>query len=219
MPSMDFDMDGCYNVAAISAAGVINPGLPHNFVGLNSECRDASDLTSAANNVYVRQRCNGDWCVYLYDYYFEKDVAIPHFVDVGHTHDWEHIAVWVRNSKAEYVAVSQHGEYEIKPAADVRWDGEHPKVVYHKDGSSTHCFRFATQGDDAIENHTGAWFRGPLVSYNGFPGNVRNLLFAHDFGQANIALKDESFPGNLDRARPDGITFDTGVDVGSPGTP
>ncbi|KEY67257.1 hypothetical protein S7711_09052 [Stachybotrys chartarum IBT 7711] len=218
-PSMDFDTDGCYNVAAVSASGAIVPGLPHSWVGLSSDCRDASDLSSAYNNVYSRQRCNGEWCVYLYGYYFEKDVAIAYFADPGHTHDWEHIAVWVRNGAAEYVAVSQHGDYEIRRASEIRWDGQHPKVVYHKDGVSTHCFRFANADDDNIENHTGQWFRGPLVSYNGFPGNVRDTLFAYDFGAATIAIKDSTFADNVGRARPSGITFDNNLDVNSPGNP
>lgn len=217
-PSLDFDTDGCYNVPAIDAAGNIAQGLPHSWTGLSSNCRDASDLDN--NNVYARQRCNANgWCIYLYDYYFEKDVAIPDFADPGHTHDWEHIAVWVWNGAPQYVAASQHGKYEIRAAADVRWDGDHPKMVYHKDGLSTHCFRFADPGDDRIENHKGVWFRGGLVSYNGFPAGIRERLFAHDFGAATIAIRDDTFPGNIDRARPGTVEFDPNVDFGSPGTP
>ncbi|KAM7192318.1 necrosis inducing protein [Naviculisporaceae sp. PSN 640] len=212
-PVLDFDKDGCYNVPAIGPDGSIVAGLPHNFVSASSDCRDASDLDN--NNVYSRSRCNSGWCVYLYDYYFEKDVAIPNFIDVGHTHDWEHIAVWVRTStqKPEYVAVSQHGNYEIKKASDVRWEGEHPKIVYHKDGASTHCFRFANSADDQIENHKGVWFRGALVGYNGFPEGLRDRLFGWDFGKATIALKDSQFAGNLERARP-GDIGSGGFDVG-----
>lgn len=86
-PVMDFDKDGCYNVPAIDADGNISEGLEHNWVSASQDCRDASDLEN--NNVYSRQRCNNGWCVYLYDYYFEKDVAIENFADPGHTHDWE----------------------------------------------------------------------------------------------------------------------------------
>ncbi|KAK4208212.1 necrosis inducing protein-domain-containing protein [Rhypophila decipiens] len=220
-PSLDFDTDGCYNVPAIGADGRIVEGLEHNFVSASSNCRDLSDLDN--NNVYSRARCNNGWCVYLYDYYFEKDVAIPNFFDAGHTHDWEHIAVWVKidTGKAEYVAVSQHGGYEIKKASDVRWDGEHPKVVYHKDGASTHCFRFASAGDDKIENHKGVWFRGALVGFNGFPDSgLRERLFGWDFGKATIAIKDGQFAGNLGRAKPSEISgFDVNRDDGSPGFP
>lgn len=86
-PAMDFDTDGCYNVPAIDAEGNISQGLEHNWVSASQDCHDASDLEN--NNVYSRQRCNSGWCVYIYDYYFEKDVAVQNFIDVGHTHDWE----------------------------------------------------------------------------------------------------------------------------------
>jgi hypothetical protein len=216
-PSLDFDTDSCYNVPAIDAAGNIAQGLPHSWVGLSSDCRDLSDLNN--NNVYSRQRCNNGWCIYIYDYYFEKDVSIPYFFDPGHTHDWEHVAVWVRDGAAQYVAASQHGNYEVRPASSVRWDGEHLKMVYHKDGASTHAFRFANADDDRIENHKGVWFRGPLVSYNGFPAGIRDRLYAHDFGAATIALKDSTFASNINGARPSGITFDVNLDQGSPGFP
>ncbi len=122
--------------------------------------------------------------------------------------------------KAEYVSASQHGNYEIKAASDVRWDGDHPKMVFHKDGASTHCFRFANAGDDAIENAKGVWFRGALVSYNGFPSTaLRDQLFAHDFGKATIDFKDATFPGAIGRAKHSSIVFDANADVGSPGTP
>lgn len=130
--------------------------------------------------------------------------------------------MWVRQStnQAEYVGVSQHGEYEIKAASQVRWDGDHPKIVYHKDGVSTHCFRFADASDDNIENHKGVWFRGALVSYNGFPSlAIRDKLFAHDFGKATIGFKDATFAGNIGRAKHSSITFDANLDVGSPGNP
>ncbi|KFH40944.1 hypothetical protein ACRE_083430 [Hapsidospora chrysogenum ATCC 11550] len=216
-PVMDFDKDGCYNVPAIDANSKIVQGLEHNWVSASQDCRDLSDLEN--NNVYSRARCNSGWCVYLYDYYFEKDVALPNFWDPGHTHDWEHIAVWVKDDAVQYVGASQHGEYEIRKASDVRFEGQRPKMVYHKDGASTHCFRFANAADDAIENHTGKWFRGDLVSYNGFPGNTRSKLEAHDFGKASFALKDSSYQGQLDRAKPGEVNFDTGRDEGSPGNP
>lgn len=135
---MDFDTDGCYNTPAISADGALAEGLDPGS-GNSSGCRDASDL--ANNNVYSRARCNNGWCAYLYDYYFEKDTAFGSIG--GHRHDWEHIAVWTLDDVAQFVSASQHGDYEIKAANEIRWDGDHPKMIYHKDSLSTHCFRFA----------------------------------------------------------------------------
>ncbi|KAI0841621.1 secreted protein [Hypoxylon sp. FL0890] len=219
-PAMDFDTDGCYNVPAIDADGNINPGLDHENTGLATDCHDPSDL--ANNNVYSRARCNNGWCAYLYDYYFEKDVAIPYVpFDPGHRNDWEHIVVFVQNDEAKAVAVSQHGNYQTKNASDVRWDGTHPKTVYNKDGLGTHDFRFANADDDNIENDTGKWFYGALVSYNGFPSTaIRDKLVSYDFGSASIAFKDSAFQGQLEKARGDfAPEFDPSVDDGSPGNP
>lgn len=190
-------------------------GLDHNYTGGADECRDPSDLDN--NNVYVRSRCNNNWCAHVYAYYFEKDVAVQHVIDAGgHRNDWEHIIVFVEGGNdARIVAVSQHKDYDTKNVGDIRWDGEHPKVVYNKDGGSTHDFRFANEGDDAIENAKGVWFRGALVDYGtGFPGNTRDILMTHDFGAAVIAIKDDSFKTNIDHARNGGAPgFDSGVDA------
>jgi hypothetical protein len=219
-PSLDFDKDGCYNTPAIDAYGNIAQGLDHHNTGGADGCRDLSDLDN--NNVYTRQRCNNGWCVYIYDYYFEKDVAVQHVHDVGgHVHDWEHIAVFVQGDEARMVAASKHGKYDTKDAGKIMWDGTHPKIVYHKNGGSAHSFRFAKKKDDNIENHKGVWFRGPLVSWNGFPGNTRDLLVGHDFGKATMAIKDDQFQRNIDLARgKNGAPgFDSGLDVDSPGMP
>lgn len=214
---MDFDTDGCYNTPAIDADGNIAEGLDPGS-GNSDGCRDESDLSN--NNVYSRARCNNGYCAYLYDYYFEKDTAAGALG--GHRHDWEHIAVWTYNGEAQFVSASQHGDYEIKAAADVLWDGNHPKMVYHKDGLSTHCFRFGNSDDDAvIENHTGSWFYGDLISYNGFPSTeLRDALMSADFGSGSIAIKDSSFQSNLDNARGDRAPeFDSSLDDGTPGDP
>lgn len=238
-PALDYDTDGCYNVPAIGPDGRLSAGLDHNNATGSDGCREKSDLDNT--NAYARQRCNSGWCVYLYDYYFEKDVAVPEVGDAGgHVHDWEHIAVWVHNDKAQYVSASAHGGYKIMDADKVRWDGTHPKIVYHKDGGFTHAFRFATEGDEPPENHYGQWRRSTLVSYNGFPSGLRDKLFSHDFGKATIGIKDSQFAANVENSitatksecitTPQGATicsekkiplvvFDYDRDEGSPGTP
>lgn len=142
---------------------------------------------------------------------------MQHVIDAGgHRHDWEHIIVFVEGgTDARIVAVSQHKDYDTKNAGDVRWDGEHPKCVYNKDGGSTHDFRFANADDDNIENAKGVWFRGALVDYGtGFPGNTRDTLMNYDFGGPTIAIKDSTFKANIDHARNGGAPgFDSGVDA------
>jgi hypothetical protein len=62
-------------------------------------------------------------------------------IESGHRHDREHVVVWVENGTARYVSTSAHGRFVVTAAAAVRWDGTHPKVVYHKDGAGSHAFR------------------------------------------------------------------------------
>ncbi|WP_155054381.1 NPP1 family protein [Streptomyces blattellae] len=204
-PAFDYDTDGCYPTPAISADGTLNGGL--NPTGaLNGDCRDASDLNNT--NGYSRYKCNNGWCAYMYGLYFEKDQAVAGSSIGGHRHDWEHVVVWVQNNAVQYVSTSNHGSFTVSPASSVRFDGTHAKVVYHKDGVSTHCFRLAGSGDEPPENHEGTWQYPPLVGWNGYPSGVRDKLVAADWGSANFGLKDGNFNSHLASAKPSGIPFD-----------
>jgi len=133
---------------------------------------------------------------------FSLNQQVPNFIDVGHTHDWEHIGVVVKgNDTLVRVSASQHSGREIKSAGDssLRMDGNHPKMIYHKDGASTHCFRFANEGDDKIENHRGVWFRGSLIDWEyGFPStSVRDAYSTKDWGSATISIKPDTFSSRV----------------------
>lgn len=208
-PAFDYDTDGCYPTPAIGPDGTLNEGL-NNSGALNGNCRDASDLDNT--NAYSRSRCDGDWCAYLYDLYFEKDQAVPGLDAFGHRHDIEHVVVWVRGGdSAEYVSVSAHGDYSTYPASDVQWEGTHPKIVYHKDGAGTHCFRIASTGDEPPENHYGTWQYPDLVGWDHFPEGIRDTLTSADFGSASLAISDGAFESNLQKAKPGDIAFDPHV--------
>jgi Necrosis inducing protein (NPP1) len=206
-PAYDYDKDGCYATPAIGTDGTIAEGLKLGG-DVNGHCRDDSDLGNV--NTYSREKCNNGWCGIVYASYFEKDQATSGPVSAGHTHDWEHIVVWVKDGKAEYVATSAHGGFTVHKAADLPWDGSHPKVVYHKDGGSTHAFRAAKNdgGDEPPENHRGAWQRPALVGWDGYPEGLRDKLTAADFGDATLGIKDDTFAGHLEDAKPDDIPFD-----------
>lgn len=204
-PAFDYDTDGCYSTPAIGPDGTVNGGL--NPTGsLSGDCRDASDLNNT--NSYSRYKCNNGWCAYIYGLYFEKDQALANSSIGGHRHDWEHVVVWVQNGTVQYVSTSNHGSYTVHAASTVRFDGTHAKIVYHKDGISTHCFRLANSNDEPPENHEGTWQYPPLVGWNGYPSGIRDKLTAYNFGSANFALKDGSFASNLTSAKPSGISFD-----------
>ncbi|MFF9814871.1 NPP1 family protein [Streptomyces sp. NPDC014006] len=204
-PAFDYDTDGCYPTPAIGPDGTVNGGLKPTGA-LNGNCHDAADLDNT--NGYSRSRCNNGWCVILYGLYFEKDQALPGSSLGGHRNDWEHVAVWVQDNQVKYVSTSNHGSFTVHAASQVRFEGTHPKVVYHKDGISTHCFRLAGANDEPPENHKHTWQYPPLVGWNGYPPGIREKLSAYDFGSAHFGLKDASFASHLASAEPAGIPFD-----------
>ncbi|MEU9335969.1 NPP1 family protein [Streptomyces sp. NPDC048290] len=204
-PAYDYDGDGCYATAAIGADGTLNPGLPLGG-DVNGKCHDYAQLASA--NTYSRAKCNNGWCAVMYASYFEKDQATLGPAAIGHTHDWEHVVVWVQNDQAQYVSVSQHSSYQVAARSAIRFDGTHPKIVYHKDGASTHCFRFAGTGDEPAENATGNWFYPRLVGWDGYPAGYRDKLTAANFGSASLKIRNGDFEWHLNYAKPAGIAFD-----------
>ncbi|MCK9900168.1 hypothetical protein CC117_12685 [Parafrankia colletiae] len=200
-PAYDYDTDGCYSTPAIGPTGTLNGGLNPSGA-LNGNCHDTSDLDNT--NGYSRYKCNNGWCAILYGLYFEKDQATIG----GHRHDWEHVVVWVQNNQAQYVSTSAHGNFNIYPSSQIRWDGTHPKIVYHKDGVSTHCFRPANSGDEPPENAYHTWRYPPLVGWGGYPSGIRDILAAANWGSAVFGLKDGNFNNHLAAAKPAGIPFD-----------
>ncbi|MHB9859190.1 NPP1 family protein [Streptomyces sp. YIM S03343] len=204
-PAYDYDGDGCYATAAIGADGTLNPGLKLGG-DVNGHCHDYAQLANA--NTYSRSKCNNGWCAVMYASYFEKDQATLGPAAIGHTHDWEHVIVWIYDNEIQYVSVSQHSGYQLAARSAIRFDGTHPKIVYHKDGVSTHCFRFANSNDDPAENVTGNWFYPRLVGWDGYPAGYRDKLMSADFGSATIKIDDGDFQWALNYAKPSGIPFD-----------
>ncbi|MFI9641346.1 NPP1 family protein [Micromonospora sp. NPDC051925] len=205
-PAFDYDGDGCYPTPAIGSDGTIAPGLALGGAE-NGHCRDSWDLDNT--NAYSRVKCNNGWCAYMYTLYFEKDQASLGPGSAGHRHDWEHVVVWVQGEWGMWVATSAHGKYQIKHRNDVPWDdtGKHPKVVYHKDGGSTHAFRHAGFGE-LPENHKGAWQYPPLIGWDNYPPGFRDRLVGHNFGSATFGIKDGTFENELAKAKPSSVPLD-----------
>ena len=125
---------------AIGPDGTINGGL--NPTGsLNGDCHDAVRpgqhqrlLALQVQQRLVRRRVR--------PLLREGPGASPNSSIGGHRHDWEHVVVWVQNGvSASTSPRPPTATSPSTPASSVRWTGTHPKVVYHKDGVSTHCFR------------------------------------------------------------------------------
>ncbi|WP_443046099.1 NPP1 family protein [Streptomyces sp. NBC_00335] len=204
-PAYDYDRDGCYSSPAIGPDGTLNGGLKMGG-DVNGNCRDLSDLNNT--NGYSRAKCNNGWCAVMYALYFEKDQVSLGPGSAGHRHDWEHVVVWIQNDQVGYVSTSEHGNFKVHAASQIRFDGTHPKIVYHKDGWSTHCFRAANSNDEPPENHKGTWQYPTLVGWNGYPAGLRDKLSQADFGSALLGIKDGQFNGHLAKAKPAGIPFD-----------
>ncbi|MGX6603350.1 NPP1 family protein [Micromonosporaceae bacterium Da 78-11] len=207
-PAYDYDTDGCYATAAIGPDGTLAGGLKTTGA-VNGSCRDQVDLDNS--QTYARSKCNHGWCAIVYASYFEKDQAVAGSGLGGHRHDWEHVISWVEQSadQVQYVSTTQHSSQRTYPRSQVRFDGSHPKTVYHKDGASTHFFRLANSADEPPENHYHNWRYPPLVDWDGYPGTgLRDTLMNANFGSATIKIKDGSFASLLNAAKPTGIPFD-----------
>lgn len=155
-PAFDYDGDGCYATPAIGPDGTLAPGLKTTGA-VNGSCRDQWDLDNS--QTYARSKCNNGWCGIVYASYFEKDQAVHGSGLGGHRHDFEHVISWVNqgSNQVDYVSTTQHSTVKTYPRSQVRFDGSHPKAVYHKDGPSTHFFRLANGNDEPPENHYGNW--------------------------------------------------------------
>ncbi len=141
---------------------------------------------------------------------FEKDQAALGGGSAGHRHGWEHVVVWVHEGRAEYVSTFSHGGFTVHDRDALPFEGSHPKVVHHKDGISTHCFRAAENdgGDEPPEHHKGAWQYPALVGWDGCPEGLRDTLAGADFGSATLGIRDDTFAAHLAGAKPGSIPFD-----------
>ncbi|KAK3385358.1 necrosis inducing protein-domain-containing protein [Podospora didyma] len=200
-PVLDFDQDGCYYTSGFDKFANHNPGLGA-ANGAPPEClrRDCRNPDRLENSrVFSRWRCNNGVCAIMYEYYFEKDQTLCGSYISGHRHDWENIVVFVRDNRVIRVAPSSHDNYNGATNSP-RLEGERPKVVYHKDGTSTHCFRMAKAADDAVENYTGRWYLGQLVGWWNYPSvDVRNRALDWGSGPAP-KLAEAKFADYLNRA-------------------
>ena len=213
-PVFDFDTDSCYPSAAISDKGVLNPGLDEDVSGLTSGCRQPDQLQTA--RTYYRKaslrRDGTDYAVHMYALYFMKDKTVDTPVDSGHRHDWEFALVWTTNGVITHATASAHWWAETRPIAEVSVDPgapSHVKIVYHKDGGSTHAMRFAGAGERA-ENHLGRWVTPKIVDWHTMTigklsnGDLRALLNKDSFGSADCSVNDSNFAARISKGPPPG---------------
>lgn len=218
-PVFDFDTDGCYPAAGISRDGVMNPGL--NTTGaINGSCHDAGflDISNTLHRYACKSTSLGTHCAHVYDMYFEKDQTVHGSAGTGHRHDWETVAVWTLNGTVTHVGASAHGSMDTRSFSDVAKEGNHAKIVYHKDGALTHAFRFASSTEPP-ENHYKYWVTPTITSWYELRGDsinnqeMRNKLNSFDYGRASIKVKDSKFLSFINEYRPTGYPLFTQSDV------
>lgn len=210
-PAIDFDLDSCYNTAAVGTDGQVNKGIdipvrpppvPTSWIfgSNNTEDRTIPNLRGCRERdrldhgqVYVRERCNHGWCAYMYGYYFEADIGWLN----SHTHDWEHIIVWTLNDNIFFVSWSAHSDYTTHHQSTFLFEGTHVKMVYHLGGWGTHSFRKAAAKDDPVENHTGQWVKSPLVSLEKLNCDIVKKLLNNNWGSAQPDLRKNRFGSSL----------------------
>ncbi|WP_419571212.1 NPP1 family protein [Rheinheimera sp.] len=207
-PVFDFDTDGCLPSAGISRSGQMNGGLKPSG-SLGGSCRSSNFLQSS--NTLHRFQCQTvnavTYCGHLYALYFEKDQLFAN-IESGHRHDWEFAAVFTQNGVVTHGSYSTHGDVVTTAAAMLPFDNGHLKLVYHKDGVSTHVLRFAG-ADEAAENPYGYFVTPAIASWFELYGDglsnsqMRSLLNGFNYGSANLPVSDANFINNLNEAKPD----------------
>lgn len=198
MPLFDYDTNGCLPAAAVDPSGRLNGGLD-NSGSITGGCR--TDHRGKANT-YTQTWCKNSWCAYVYTLYFEKDQA-QNGLDVGgHRHDWESVVVFQKQGeeRPRFLAASRHGGYSTHPINEVPMEGNRVKIVYHKDGSSTHAFRFAKWGEVPRVWGNGTWDQPSLVDMFQMPDAPRNALWNSTWGKANFPLTGK-LQANINGAR------------------
>lgn len=206
-PVFDFDTDGCLPSAGISRTGQKNGGLKPTG-SLGGSCRSSDFLNSS--NTFHRYAClnasGNRYCGHMYALYFEKDQLFAG-IESGHRHDWEFAVIFTTNGTITHGSFSSHGDVVTTAAAELPFENGHLKIAYHKDGVSTHVFRWAMDNEIA-ENPYGYWVTPEIVSWYHFTGDgisnstMRNTMNGFDYGDANMPVTDSHFLSNLNEAKP-----------------
>jgi hypothetical protein len=205
----DFDTDSCYPAPAVSKDGEMNAGL-HASGGVTGQCRELDQFQNA--NTYSRtvsiDKGGSKYSVHMYALYFEKDQWAA---GSGHRHDWEYALVWTKGGALTHASFSAHGGVTTKAREELYFDagmGDRVKVVYHKDGGSTHCFRPAKK-DEKPENELGRWVTPTLVEWDRMQSTtvsneqLRRQFNDYDYGDANCSFNDKNFPGQIAKNPPE----------------
>ncbi|MGM9484272.1 NPP1 family protein [Roseateles sp. NT4] len=207
-PVFDFDGDGCLPSAGVARDGRQNAGLnPSGSITGGCRANNFLDMSNTLHRHACLRSGADTYCGHFYALYFLKDQAT--IFGGGHRHDWEHAAVWTKNGVVTHAGYSAHGKLYNVAVAQLPMQYGHVKIVYHKDGVTTHAMRMA-KVNEVAENGYGQFVTPTIVSWYEVYGDgvsneqMRNKLNAYDYGSATIPLRDNNFLTNLNTFRPSG---------------
>ncbi|NVJ59739.1 MAG: NPP1 family protein [Gammaproteobacteria bacterium] len=215
-PVFDFNRyeDGCLPAAFISHNGYQEGGLETSG-SIGGGCQTHNGWFMDYSNTLHRRSCaivDGDrYCGDFYALYFKKDQATV--FGEGHSHDWEHVAIWSINESIKYASVSSHGHMITERYEDVEKQDGHVKVEYFKDDwnglpFNTHAFRFA-RNTGTVKNKYKKYMTPPIVSWLFMNSDLVNNRVMQEkmndfsYGQASLDMKDDNFLDKLNYFKPD----------------
>ncbi|WP_164887281.1 NPP1 family protein [Hahella sp. KA22] len=205
----DFDTDGCLPSAGVSKDMKPNPGIK-NSGSLDGHCAYQNQLSYS--NTMHRATCvsaNGnEYCSQMFALYFVKDQVVAGADAFGHTNDWEFGLIWTTNQQLTHASYSHHGKVTTAPVSDLySVKPNQVLMVYHKDGGSTHAMRFAKPGE-IPENPTCMvkceWVTPNIADWNKIAAGYRDVFTEHNYGKANMPMKEANFIPNITLAIPPG---------------
>ena len=160
----DLDKDSCYPSPAISPTGVINGGMSVTEIDTSYVlgCREPTQLEqlqhlspTRGHREKRRHLLGAHVCLVFHEGQRLASQPIRRH-SRWYRHDWEFALVWTTNDKLTHAYVSQHSGGDLEPISKLHFDAWCPecvKVVYHKNGGTTHAMRFAKENEKA-ENDT-----------------------------------------------------------------
>jgi|EndMetStandDraft_4_1072995.scaffolds.fasta_scaffold40297_4 hypothetical protein len=173
---------GCVPFPAVNRQGDVSGGLKPSG-SPNGGC------SRNRGQVYVRAKNYNGGCAVMYSWYFPKDEVSP---GRGHRHDWENVVLFLsecsKSGGMRAISYSGHGGY-TKFRRVPRKDS-HPLVEYGTNGILNHQL-FQTDRAGGFQ---------PAIRWNGLTDAARRTLNNHDFGDANVPMKDGNFDRNVEKA-------------------
>lgn len=220
--AMAFGTDGCFPSSPVWSKTEhdeirANPGQDINLK-LTDKCAYKDQFEKSYvlyNEIPLQSSKKEDQNTYaarIYAMYAVKDeTGVAESSGYAHQHEWEHIIVWMKNDKPDYVSVTQHSAVATKKAKDVAHLKDDPntfavKYIHGRFWNilkvSTHFFDFADKDKNGVAKNTnptpsGQWFglgENELVDYSKTSQKFQNIIAdKNNWGETRPRINDKSW--------------------------